>query len=190
MIITDKGFRCWYKKEYGIELPKDRYYGIEYQWSDEELKAALEVLGNKCTNEEKQLSSGIFWVVSIFDDLSYFELLTFNIPCDFYGTPNNTHFIKLNSKSGKNYNHKKIWEDEVKKNSNYDFFNKKSYDYYPRGRVEISRNRAIIYLNPNTNKLGFIEKIKVEFGLSNNNISEIRVISDGSEHYKCFLDMD
>ena len=140
------------------------------------------------TNKEKQFSSGIFWVILIFNDLSNFDLLVFNIPCDQNGTPNNTHLIELNSKNGKTYNHKKIWENEVKKNNNYDFFNKKNYDYYPRGRVEISHNRATIYLNPHINKPEFIEKIKYEFGLSIKNISEVRIISDGSNHYKCYLD--
>ena len=193
LIITDKCFRCWYKKEYGIELPRDKFYGIDYQWSDKALKYLLEELdnmGSKFTNDVKQLSSGIFWVMSIFDDLSNFDLLVFTIPCDQNGTPNNTHPIELNSKNGKTYNHKKIWEDEVKKNNNYNFYSKKSYNYYPRGRVEISRNRAIIYLNPHINKPEFIEKIKNEFGLTIDNISEVRVISDGSEHYKCFLDYD
>jgi len=136
----------------------------------------------------KQLCSGIFWVLSDSFDLSEFELLVFDIPCDSDGKPNNTHAIELNSKSGNTYNHKKLWESEVKNNSKYRPFNKKNYDYYPRGRVEISNNRASIYLNPHINKANFLDLIKENFGLLPENISEVRIIVDGSVHYQCFLD--
>jgi len=43
-------------------------------------------------------------------------------------------------------------------------------------------------LNPHINKPNFIDMIKKNFGLSPYNISEVRIIADGSEHYKCFLD--
>jgi hypothetical protein len=61
-------------------------------------------------------------------------------------------------------------------------------DYYPRGRVEIAHNRAVIYLNPHIAEPKFIDKIKEEFGLSADNIHEVCVNADGSEHYQCFLD--
>jgi hypothetical protein len=138
--------------------------------------------------EEKQLCSGIFWILSDYYDLSDYELLMFNIPCDPDGNPHNTHSIALNSKSGNTYNHKKLWESEVKNNSKYRPYNKKSYDYYPRGRIEISNNRAVIYLNPHINKPDLIDIIKQNFGLFLYNISEVRIIADGSEHYQCFLD--
>jgi hypothetical protein len=139
-------------------------------------------------NEAPQLCSGIFWILSDYYDLSDYKLLMFNIPCDINGTPNNTHSIALNSKSGNSYNHKKLWESEVKHNNEYRPYNKRDYDYYPRGRVEIAHNRAVIYLNPHINKSNFIETIKQGFGLLANNISEVRVIADGSDHYQCFLD--
>ena len=114
----------------------------------------------------------------------------FDIPCDSNGNPDNSHSIELNSKSGNTYNHKKLWESEVKNNSKYRPYNKKDYNYYPRGRVEISHNRAVIYLNPHINKPNFIDAIKEGFGLFTCNIPEVRVNIDGSEHYKCFLDWD
>jgi hypothetical protein len=134
----------------------------------------------------KQLCSGIFWILSDNDDLSEFILLKFDIPCDSNGVPKNTHSVELNSKSGNSYNHKKIWGSEIK-NKSAPYRNKK-YNYYPRGRVEISNNKAVIYLNPHINKPVFIDAIKKEFGLSDCNISEVRVKVDGSKHYKCFLD--
>jgi len=139
-------------------------------------------------NEAKQLCSGVFWILSDSYDLSDHKLLIFGIPCDHDGNPLNTHSIELNSKSGNSYNHKKLWESEVKNNSEYSPYNKKDYNYYPRGRVEISHNRAIIYLNPNINKSNYIDEIKEKFGLSSSNIPEVRVKVDGSIHYQCFLD--
>jgi len=135
---------------------------------------------------EKHLCSGIFWILSDNNDLSEFILLMFDIPCDSNGVPNNTHSVELNSKSGNSYNHKRIWDSEIKNKSGP--YNKKEYNYYPRGRVEISNNKAVIYLNPHINKPVFIDSIKKEFGLSACNISEVRVKVDGSKHYKCFLD--
>jgi hypothetical protein len=137
---------------------------------------------------ENQLCSGIFWVLSDSYDLSGYEFLPFKIPCDRDGKPDNTHTIELNSKSGTTYNHKKLWEDEVKNNSKYRPYNRKDYDYYPRGRVEVSNNKATIFLNPHINNHDFINLIKENFGLLSSNISEVKIVSDGSEHYQCFLD--
>jgi hypothetical protein len=138
--------------------------------------------------ETKELCSGVFWILSDYYDLSDYKFLPFVIPCDRNGIPNNTHTIELNSKSGNSYNHKRLWENNIKNDNNYRPYNKKSYDYYPRGRVEISNNKATIFLNPNINKSNFIDKIKEEYGLIPYNISEVRIISDGSGHYQCFLD--
>ena len=139
--------------------------------------------------EARQLCSGIFWILSDCYDLSDYELLKFGIPCDSNGKPNNTHSIELNSKSGNFYNHKKLWESEVKNNNKYRPYNKKDYDYYPRGRVEISSNRATVFLNPHINEPKFINAIKNNFGLFPYNNPKTRIIADGSVHYQCFLDL-
>ena len=136
---------------------------------------------------EKQLCSGVFWILSDNNDLSEYRILMFGIPCDSDGNPLNTHSIELNSKSGNTYNHKKLWESEIRNNNEYRPYNKKEYNYYPRGRIEISNNKAVIYLNPYINKPNFINEIKREFGLINN-IHEVLVKTDGSVHYQCFLD--
>ena len=143
---------------------------------------------NKEEDNSKQLCSGVFWVLSDNADLSDYEFLIFDIPCDANGKSNNTHSIELNSKSGNSYNHKKLWESEVKNDSKYRPYNKKEYDYYPRGRVEISNNRATVYLNPHINSPNFTDAIKEKFGLLPCNVFEVRVVTDGSEHYQCFLD--
>ena len=147
------------------------------------LKEKLEII-----NESKDLCSGIFWILSDDYDLGYYEFLGFEIPCDENGNPEGRHKYNLNAKNGLTYNHKKIWEEEIKNNSKYKPFNKKSFDYYPRGRVSISRGRADIFLNPHLNQEKIIREIKQFFGLIPRNISKVNIIEDGSSHYKCFID--
>ena len=137
-----------------------------------------------------ELSSGIFWVLTDEIEIGTYRFIFFDIPCDVYGTPSGTHKMALNSKNGLTYNHKLLWETEVENNSSYRPYNKKAYDYYPRGRVQIANNKADIYLNPNINRPKIIEEIKQNFGLSSHSISKVRVINDNSAHYQCWIDSD
>jgi hypothetical protein len=85
------------------------------------------------------------------------------------------------AKSGNTYNHKKLWQYVKPKQCN-----NKSYNYYPRGRVDISnKGEIIIYLNPVIDD-SFILQIKSDFGLT----GDIKLRYDCSEHYKCYLDDD
>jgi len=138
--------------------------------------------------EAKQLCSGIFWFLSDSYELSDYRFLKFDVPCDPYGNPLDLPSVRLNSKKGNSYNHKKIWEEEVKNNNEYRPYNRKDYNYYPRGRVVISHYKADIWINQNLNEPRFIDVIKQEFGLFIQNIHEININIDGSDHYKCFLD--
>ena len=110
----------------------------------------------------KELSRGVFWVVDG-------ELLAF----PFY--ENATSGI---AKSGNTYNHKKLWS-EIQPSGK-----RVPYNYYPRGRVDISnKGKAIIYMNPNIDD-SIVSQIKIEFG-----ITETPTIRyDYSDHYKCYLD--
>ena len=139
-------------------------------------------------SEVKDLCSGIFWVISEDYDLNDYQFLMFDIPCDPSGTTNSNPTISINPKSGNSYNHKKLWDSEIKNNSKYRPYNKKENDYYTRGRVEISNNRATIFFNLQINKPMFISRIKQDFGLLPENISDIRITTDGSKRYECFLD--
>lgn len=139
-------------------------------------------------SESTELSSGIFWVLTDDMDISEYKFLYFDIPCDKYGVPSGDNSIELNSKNGLTYNHEKIWNTVIKNDSNYRNYNNKSFDYYPRGRVQISNNKAIIYLNPNINTPEIIDEIKRSFGLYPRNISKVRVNVDNSSHYKCWMD--
>ena len=138
--------------------------------------------------EAKQLSFGIFWIVSESEDLQSYKLLFFNAPCDIDGNTIETPAIQLNSKSGKSYNHKTMWDSHVKNNPAHKPYNKMNYNHYPRGRVEISNNKAIIYLNPIISRTSILDEIKAAFGLSVDNMKNVKVVADNSYHYACFIE--
>ena len=82
------------------------------------------------------------------------------------------------AKSGDNYNHRLLWEYVKPRKCN------KPFDYYPRGRVEMSnKGNPVIYMNPNIGN-EYIPVIIEKFGLS----EEPKVHYDGSEHYKSYID--
>jgi hypothetical protein len=131
--------------------------------------------------EPKELSAGVFWVKPA-DELLFFE-----IPCNADGAPNvGVSSYVFASKNGKTFNHKRLWDTLGKKDTG-----NHSYRYYPRGRVEIRNSVAVIFLNPNIHRDEIVDNIKLRFGLTRvNGIQEVKVISDGSEHYTCYLDDD
>ena len=82
------------------------------------------------------------------------------------------------AKSGDTYNPEKLWKYVKPQNCN------KPYNYYPRGRVvKRTKNKAIVYMNPNISN-GFIPNIKDAFKIKDEPIVKL----DYSKHYKCFLD--
>lgn len=110
----------------------------------------------------KIASRGVFWIVND-------ELLAF---------PFSDEITDGIAKSGKTYNHKKLWQYVKPKGCN------KPYNYYPRGRVEITnKGKPIIYMNPNVDD-SYLSEIRTEFGLW----EEPKVQYDNSSHYKCYLD--
>ena len=130
--------------------------------------------------ESHELSKGIFWVkdVSNIEDTGIF----LDIPCTSDGTPFDTS--ELNAKTGTTYNHERTWpmlSNEITDG--------KPYNYYPRGRVEIANGKATIFANPNIANQQLIDWCTDKFNLTAaNGIKKIRLIVDGSEHYKCYLD--
>ena len=109
-----------------------------------------------------KMSRGVFWIIND-------ELLAF---------PFTDEYSEGIAKSGNTYNHKKLWNEIKPKGCN------KPYNYYPRGRVEISnKGKPIIYMNPNVDD-SFIPLIRTEFGLRESPI----IRYDNSQHYKCYLD--
>ncbi len=118
----------------------------------------------KVLEKSNKNRKGVFWVIDN-------KLFAFPFSYDFYS-------IGI-AKSGTTYNHKKLWLAIKPKGCN------KPYNYYPRGRVDFSnKGKPVVYLNPNIITDDIISAVKVEFGLS----EEPKIIADGSEHYKCYLD--
>ncbi len=105
---------------------------------------------------------GVFWLIDG-------ELLT--VPFD----ENATFGI---AKSGDNYNHRLLWDHVKPKKCN------KAFDYYPRGRVELSnKGKPVIYMSTNIG-MEFIPKKMELFEIN----EEPKIHYDGSEHYKSYCD--
>ena len=134
--------------------------------------------------ESSDLYKGIFWIIDTNNPYSSKDYC-FTIPSDLYGNPILDDTSVLNAKNGTTYNHEKVWNQlDTKLTRRYPF------NYFLRGRVEISNSKATIYCSPyiadNEECIDFIVDI---FNLnSHNNIKKVRVIADGSDHYKCYLD--
>ena len=136
----------------------------------------------KTINEDIELYKGIFWITDM--ENLYNNELFFHILVASDGTIQNASGLYLNSKGGDNYNHRATWENLESKHTH-----NKRFDYFPRGRVEIAHGKATIYANPNICTEEILEWIKDKFNLyEHNGITAIRMISDNSEHYKCYLD--
>lgn len=113
--------------------------------------------------EEKHCNNGVFWLI---DDKIY------AFPYD------EKKYREAVSKSGSTYNHKKIWEYIRPKDC------RESFDYYPRGRVVITRgNIPVIYMSPHIDEKHVNDIIEL-FNLQKEPIIKY----DNSEHYKCHLD--
>ena len=134
--------------------------------------------------EDSQLYKGIFWIKDL-EDID-FNQLYFQIPVDMDGNIDDEFDrMRLNSKNNDNYNHKLVWDSLPSKETDA-----KSFDYYPRGRVEISNGKVIIYANPNICTDSVVDWIVKRFNLtSHNGIKSVRIIPDYSVHYRCYLDV-
>ena len=112
---------------------------------------------------------GIFWLV---DD----RLITVKVLCDAAGCAREP--CVYSSKSEQNFNHKIEWERLP-----HTITGGKTYAFYPRGRVEIKRGKATIWLNPSLMTAERIAAVKREFDLSAEPIPII-IKPDGSKHYE------
>ena len=92
---------------------------------------------------------------------------TIEIPNGYF-PDNNEYFYNVFS-----YAHKNNWDENVKNDSAHEPYNEKDYDYYPRGRVEILPNMALISLHPDINRMRILDDIKTAFGL--HDIGEVRI---------------
>ena len=135
-------------------------------------------------DEDSNLYRGIFWITDI-DNIEASDLY-FQIPCNSNGDIDNDFHISNNmsSKGTDNYNHKNVWNSLLNK-----ITKGKPFDYYPRGRVEISNGKATIYHSPHIPQDELRRQLINKFNLTTHNgIKKVRLIADGSTHYRCYLD--
>ena len=123
------------------------------------------------------MKKGIFWCRNHRSDNP--ELIVITADCDQNGKTLQSG-VTFSSKSGDNFNHKAEWERMDRRITEGNPF-----DYWPRGRVEIRNGKAAVYLNPELNREAIVEKVMQVFELQNSEtIRSVRIISDGSSHYK------
>ena len=83
------------------------------------------------------------------------------------------------ARSGVTYNHKKLWEQLHGSRG-------KSYNYYPRGRVDAdNRGQPVIYMSPHVSP-ALLPEIQAAFAIT----TESLLRYDNSHHYRCHLDDD
>lgn len=81
------------------------------------------------------------------------------------------------ARSGVTYNHQKLWE--LVRGSRG-----KSYNYYPRGRVDVdNRGQPVIYMSPRVPPALLVE-IQEVFAIKSQSLLRY----DNSRHYRCHLD--
>ena len=121
------------------------------------------------------LKRGVFWVT----DIENAELIIAAAECDTNGSFITPPASEMLANSGCEFNHKRVWKAHGRR---------ESYNFYPRGRVQIRRGKAVIYCNPALCSERIISRVTAAFGLcAGNGISSVRVFADGSEHYKYFV---
>jgi len=119
------------------------------------------------------LFKGLFW-------LTDGGLITYKIACDADGEPV-TPDLPYNSRRGDSFTHKATWEDAVKEQPRE--IRSKSWNHFPRGRVEIKNSKVTVYHNPTLTAPDFEQRIKNEFELDGETL-EISFMQDHSRHYK------
>lgn len=123
------------------------------------------------------MKKGIFWCRN--HRLDDPELIVITAECDQNGNTLQSG-VTFSSKSGDNFNHRTEWKKMDRKTTAG-----KPFDHWPRGRVEIRNGKATVYLNPELNREEIVEKVMQVFELQNSEtIRSVRIISDGSSHYK------
>ena len=129
-------------------------------------------------------SKGIFWFPCFIGkegELVFTEeIVARSVPCDEDGTPQMV--TSFNSRKGCSYTHKDTWRMVAAGRRE---FRGIPWNYFPRGRVEISHGRALVYMNPQIlNCEHYLERIKERFQIGH---LDIRVKIDNSFHYQCTI---
>jgi len=135
-------------------------------------------------HQDEKLSAGIFWIISDSIDLSEYKFLTFKVHCDQNGNVIEEPAIPLNSKKGNCYKFRKTWNEHVINNPLHTPYNNRKYNYYLRGRVEISNNCAEIHVHPDIlYNSTILHDIRKNFGLFEHSVCQIRTESVGDRYF-------
>lgn len=121
------------------------------------------------------MRKGIFWCKNY--DTEFPELIIISADCDKNG--NLKESVQFSSESGDNFNHKFEWKKLLRKVTGGH-----PYNYYPRGRVEIKSGKSTVFLNPTINKDCIIRRIIDEFDLMTEDLTDVIIKNDGSNHYR------
>ena len=123
-----------------------------------------------------KLQRGVFWVT----DIENAEMIIVSAACDSNGNFTEEISQEYLSEKGNEFNHRRVWES---------LHNSHDFDFYPRGRVQIRNRKAVIFCSPHLCNDLILQKVKQLFGLDiSNGITNVRMIADGSEHYKSYPD--
>jgi hypothetical protein len=142
----------------------------------------MDELSSKTNNS---LYKGVFWI----KDTENIESTTlcYMLECDSNGFIDVSDVnIDTLGKLRNNFNHKKLWDTLPA-----DVTENKQFDYYPRGRVEINKGKATIFITQYLveYKDKVVEFIENKFGLIElNGINEVKIFVDGSDHYKAKIE--
>lgn len=146
--------------------PKDTYDEPFAEFDEQEKRDAL--------------GKGLFWLVQ--NDEEKFELFCVKILC--YRDGESLEKIETGECESEKLNHERAWAQIDKQ-----ITKGKPYNFYPRGRVQIKKGKATVYLNPVLNDTRILDKIFRSFGLTRENgIVDIRIKNDNSWHYRYLCD--
>ena len=127
-----------------------------------------------------KLYRGIFWI----KDIERLASVVLKAECNSNGFFIIVPDFELLAKSGAEFNHQAAWSTLPKRETE-----NKPYNYYPRGRVEIRNSKAVIYANGNIVDDRLREWAINEFNLiEENGIEKVKLKTDMSNHYLCYLD--
>ena len=104
------------------------------------------------------------------------QLLTVKVSCDGMGAP--LVPVVFSSKSGENFNHRVEWAKLSPR-----LTQGKSFNYYPRGRVEVKNGKVTVYCHPDLTQPPYQDWIMAEFEIP----AQSRFVADGSAHYQSDL---
>jgi len=111
---------------------------------------------------------GIFWLVNE-------ELVSVKVPCDPQGKP--LEPVTFSLKSGENFDHQTEWEKFP-----LELTQGKSFDYYPRGRVEIKNCKVTVYCHPKLTQNPYRGMIFREF--NTRGVPYTQFVVDGLSYYE------